>query len=229
MGQKKVWELEYEKQKFVSTENKPHADIVRLVRVLQKKYGFTVDGSKILDIGCGTGRNAYYFASLGAHVTGIDISQNAIRIAIENSATLDAPITYLCADIGQALTIHDSTIDLAIDILASNSLSMSERSIYIGELYRVLKPGGFFFIRTLAKEGDSNAHYLLKHNGGPEENTYIMPSIGLTERVFTRAEMDTLYGEKLNLISIDKKAHYPRIDGKTYKRQFYYGLYQKPL
>jgi SAM-dependent methyltransferase len=229
MGQRKVWDQEYDKQKFVSTENKPHADIVRLIRTLKKNFGFIIEDSTILDIGCGTGRNAYHFASLGAHVIGIDISKNAIEIARQNAVSAGIEIDYVLGDIGQKLTIDDSTIDLAIDILASNSINENERNTYVSELHRVLKPGGFFFIRTLAKEGDSNAQYLLKHHSGLEENTYILPAIGLTERVFTKIEMTTLYGVGFSLISLEKKAHYPKIDGKTYKRQFYYGLYQKPL
>ena len=44
--------------------------------------------SKILDIGCGNGRDAYYFHKKGFEVTGIDISQKAIeknsKIKIKN-------------------------------------------------------------------------------------------------------------------------------------------------
>src|SRR5262245_34851692 len=38
-------------------------------------------GKRILDVGCGEGLNAVLFARLGAHVTGIDVSQGAIDVA----------------------------------------------------------------------------------------------------------------------------------------------------
>lgn len=41
----------------------------------------SVEGLRLLDLGCGTGRNARYFAQRGARVTGIDFSGKAIEIA----------------------------------------------------------------------------------------------------------------------------------------------------
>ena len=40
-------------------------------------------GKRVLDFGCGEGENSAVLAKLGAHVTGIDISQGAIDIALE--------------------------------------------------------------------------------------------------------------------------------------------------
>ncbi|MBP0019426.1 MAG: class I SAM-dependent methyltransferase [Cyanobacteria bacterium SBLK] len=41
------------------------------------------DRSRILEIGCGTGGNAYFLANLGYDVTAIDMSERAIEIASE--------------------------------------------------------------------------------------------------------------------------------------------------
>ena len=39
---------------------------------------------KILDIGCGNGRDAYFFNKNGFNVTGVDISQKAIKENLKN-------------------------------------------------------------------------------------------------------------------------------------------------
>ena len=40
-------------------------------------------GRRVLDAGCGTGEYSYWFASQGAHVTGIDLSEGSLREARE--------------------------------------------------------------------------------------------------------------------------------------------------
>ena len=44
-----------------------------------------IKDSKIIDIGCGKGRHAYYLNSLGFDVTGIDLSYNSIKTAKSNT------------------------------------------------------------------------------------------------------------------------------------------------
>ncbi|MEK7572931.1 MAG: class I SAM-dependent methyltransferase [Patescibacteria group bacterium] len=53
----------------------------RLLELIKSKKNI-----KILDIGCGQGDLAIYFAQRGAHVTGIDYSKDAITLAKQNLA-----------------------------------------------------------------------------------------------------------------------------------------------
>lgn len=51
------------------------------IRELKKVLSRMKENSKILDIGCGVGTLAFYLASKGFSVTGIDVSSRAIQIA----------------------------------------------------------------------------------------------------------------------------------------------------
>lgn len=53
---------------------------------------------KILDIGCGEGKNAIYLARLGARVDALDLSELAIKNAISNWPDHNI-VTWECADI----------------------------------------------------------------------------------------------------------------------------------
>ena len=67
---KPFWEEEYlDLEK--STFGEPSKEVVDIARLLKK-------GAKILDVGCGDGRHALYFAGLGFQVDAFDISPNAI-------------------------------------------------------------------------------------------------------------------------------------------------------
>jgi SAM-dependent methyltransferase len=53
-------------------------------------------GSKVLDIGCGTGISSYFMASKGAIVTAVDLSNKLIEFAKQNS--FHENVTYIVAD-----------------------------------------------------------------------------------------------------------------------------------
>lgn len=62
-----------------------------------------IRGKKICDLGSGTGVLAIGASLLGAEqVQGVDIDKNAIQVAKENAALLDADVEFIVADVGDA-------------------------------------------------------------------------------------------------------------------------------
>jgi len=77
-----------------------------------------LSGLSILDIGCGGGLVAEPLTRLGATVTGIDASEQAIEIAKAHATLMDLPITYECAS-AEDLSAKGQTFDavLALEIV----------------------------------------------------------------------------------------------------------------
>jgi 2-polyprenyl-3-methyl-5-hydroxy-6-metoxy-1,4-benzoquinol methylase len=94
MAQEDIWDREYRKSKLLTKENKPQTDVVRFVKYL-KKEKFQIDGSAVLDLGSGAGRNSFYFAEMGASATGIEISKTAIEISEQNAKEAGLDIKYI--------------------------------------------------------------------------------------------------------------------------------------
>jgi len=62
-----------------------------------------IRGKKICDLGSGTGVLAIGASLLGAEqVQGVDIDKNAIQVAKENAALLDADVEFIVAEVGDA-------------------------------------------------------------------------------------------------------------------------------
>jgi SAM-dependent methyltransferase len=55
-------------------------------------------GDRVLDLGCGYGRHALLLAKSGLQVTGLDLSEQLLSIARENSAKLGLNINYILGD-----------------------------------------------------------------------------------------------------------------------------------
>jgi ubiquinone/menaquinone biosynthesis C-methylase UbiE len=96
-------------------------------------------GKKLLEVGCGAGIDLVRFAKAGAYVTGIDLSQKAIELASQNFAHNE-----LVADLhvmnGEAMEFSDQSFDA---VYAHGVLQYTANAQkMIGEIYRVLKPGG---------------------------------------------------------------------------------------
>jgi SAM-dependent methyltransferase len=227
MSQQHAWEQEYQNPKLVTKKEEPQSDVLRFLKWLKKEQDTPIQGLSILDLGSGTGRNANYLATLGNKVTGIEIAPTAVKLARTRAKALGVEVPYLTQSMGDAFPFKNETFDLLLDITSSNALTEEERSIYLAESHRVLKTGGFFFVKGLCKDGDKNAKNLIKKNPGPEKDTYTIPEMGLTERVFTEADFRALYEPYFTIISLTKKTNYSRFNNQSYKRNFWLAYLQK--
>ena len=117
----------------------PHTDVVEMV----EKYG--VKPCKVLDLGCGQGRNSLYLAGRGFEVTAYDLSPNMIETlsqiitkeAIEN-------ITLKQYDINHAEIEGD--YDLIISTVVMMFVNRDRMPAIIPNMQAHTKPGGYNLI-----------------------------------------------------------------------------------
>src|SRR5262245_52463413 len=99
---------------------------------------------RLLDIGCGLGGPARYFAvRFNCRVTGIDITPAFVAAGNRLTALggLDDRVTIEKGD-GEHLPYADSTFDGAY--AQHVTMNVADRRRFFGEAHRVLKAGGFF-------------------------------------------------------------------------------------
>jgi len=109
-------------------------------------------GMSLLDIGCGIGGAARYIASTtGAHVTGIDLTPDFCKLAMElaEKTGLAGRVHF---DTGSALNLpyDDNKFDAAYTIHAAMNIS-DKRRLYT-EIFRVMKSGSIFGIYDVMAE-----------------------------------------------------------------------------
>ena len=221
MPQAEIWEREYQNPQLLTKGAVPRSDVKRFVKFLRKIEDVDLQNLTILDLGSGTGRNAIYLAEMGNRVVGLEISNTAIEIAKSRTKESGVDVKYQIADIGSKYPFDNESFDIVLDVMTSNSLNEKERAIYLSEVHRVLKQGGYFFVRALCKDGDKNARNLLKKCPGREHDTYINEDMELTERVFSRDDFVGAYSRFFKILKLTKKTNYAKFNGQNYKRNYW--------
>jgi ubiquinone/menaquinone biosynthesis C-methylase UbiE len=108
-------------------------------------------GSKVLDLGCGTGHFANYIFTKGFEVHGLDPSQKML----EYSRTNFPNITFK-EGVASSLPYPDNYFDLIISIEVLRYLDPLDVALAYAEMRRVLKPGGRILVthvNRLATDG----------------------------------------------------------------------------
>jgi len=101
---------------------------------------------KVLDLGCGHGASARYFASKGHYVAGIDASATAIRAAIEKTI-VSSHIDFSVGNFNE-LPCGEGVYDAVFSDGALYYSSAKYFRLAVDEIHRVLKPGGVARIYT---------------------------------------------------------------------------------
>jgi SAM-dependent methyltransferase len=117
---------------------------------LLAKHAPDVTAPKILDFGCGWGRVARFLPQLTAveNIYGTDVDARLIKSCQE---FLHAP-NYAVMTSGEALPYADAMFDVVLSNSVFSHLSESSHRFHVGEIARVLKPGGLFLGSVLSEQ-----------------------------------------------------------------------------
>jgi ubiquinone/menaquinone biosynthesis C-methylase UbiE len=189
---------------FDPTRPHPWPETVEFVKILHK-------GIRILDLGCGNGRNSVFLAEQAFQVVGIDFSVNMLKIATQKSIEIknENRPTFIQADIME-LPFRSSTFDAALFIAALHHIpNESYRLRAMEELYRSLKPGAKALISVWAFDQ-------------PRFQKVLMEQVVAGDKPFESEKRAENEPEAVSGGSIgDVYVPWTRKDGKVYKR-FYH-------
>jgi SAM-dependent methyltransferase len=137
-NQKIVWSTFAELEHLTGTAA-PH--LVRFARVRA--------GVKVLDVACGTGVVSLTAARTGANVHGVDLTPELIQRAKVNAGLMGLEATFQEAD-AESLPFPDATFDVVLSQFGH--MFAPRPDVTIGEMLRVLKPGGTVAFSTWPPE-----------------------------------------------------------------------------
>ncbi|MFB6181873.1 MAG: class I SAM-dependent methyltransferase [Candidatus Magasanikbacteria bacterium] len=113
------------------------------------KFIEELEGDKVLDAGCGSGRDAKYFSENNLEVLGIDLSEEMLKRAEENS-----PNAYFKEMDVRQLNFSQNSFDGIWCCALLPHIPKEEINEAVKELKRVLKPEGTIFMSFKQGEGE---------------------------------------------------------------------------
>jgi SAM-dependent methyltransferase len=152
-------EIEFFADYYGKEQYNPHGWTLRLERearsLLREAHGPL---GRVMSIGCGDGEFEILLASRAEHVTGIDISPEAIELARRKASRAGvANVTFECVSMSDLKL--DRTWDTVVCLAFLHHVPEAELPGFLATVARHLRPGGLFYSQ------DPNVHGVLRKVG----------------------------------------------------------------
>jgi tellurite methyltransferase len=174
------WEARYAQGLVYGTE--PTSVARRLVEVFRAHRVRT-----ILEAGCGSGRDALFYAREGFDVTGTEISQNALRRARERAESEGLRLTLVQDDLAET-RLSPALFDASVTIHLIHLQPASIRQRMVNQLWHLTRDGGLIATANYSTSGGGFATWAPY----PEPNTWVDPK-GKLVHFFDAADLRALF------------------------------------
>jgi ubiquinone/menaquinone biosynthesis C-methylase UbiE len=127
-----------------------------------------IENKEVLEIGCGNGIQALYIFNRynPSSITGIDLNKANIDIANSERESANATNVRFLVDNAQNLTqIPSDSVDVLLNI--ESAFHYPDKSAFLKEVHRVLKPGGQFLIADILTTRAARREGFMKIWGKP--------------------------------------------------------------
>jgi MPBQ/MSBQ methyltransferase len=175
-------------------------------------------GSRVLELGCGNGKNLPGMIERTWDILAMDCSMKALQLC--RPVVHEAGRVHFVAGDAIFLPFRDSTIDAVFSLHVTGHLPETGRSQLAGEILRVLKPGGLIVFR------DFGIHDFRFGKGEITAPGTFRRGTGSLTHYFSTDEVTRLFST-FNCVSIDEHRWSMRIKGQDYQRSEITAIFKK--
>ncbi|MFH9422948.1 class I SAM-dependent methyltransferase [Streptomyces sp. NPDC017529] len=139
----------YENGAHLWESAEPNASLLQMTREHPDVFS-----GRIIDLGCGEGRDSLYLLSQGHDVVSVDVSHSALDRARERAAAANLDASgFMERDIIYLRGFDESSFDLAMNMGCLHMLvDEDQRGRHISRVFDILRPGGHFVVDHCASE-----------------------------------------------------------------------------
>lgn len=105
-------------------------------------------GTKVIEAGCGYGKNVLAFATYGAFSIGVDFAHEFTRTALRHAAEVNIRNVSVTTGNIMNLPFQDESFQLYTSFGVYEHFPANQQRAICLEAYRILKPGGYVYIQV---------------------------------------------------------------------------------
>jgi len=156
---------------------------------------------KILEVGCGQGRDAIYFSQLGFDVHAFDISANAIKSinSVKDRVNLNK-LNVFEHNVLDPLNLPKEYFDFVYSNLALQFFDLENLSKILKNISNVMKKNSSFLLST-KKEGDKY------HKTGKKINDNAFENKGIIRYFYSLDDLKSVLSEQFDIVEINSNRH----------------------
>lgn len=220
-----AWAAEYKKQGIPSSFRKsPTRVVTEFISWLRKADH---KGKTAADLGCGLGRNSFYLASQGYSVTALDLVHENTDFVNHEAKSMNLPIQAFAQDVSEKWPISPSSLDIAIDIFCYKHITSKQaQKKYRSELWKTLKPSGYYFI-SLASVNDGFYGPLLANSPSPAEKLIVDPFAYVSSYLYSIDDLADEFADLFTLVEAEEQTSFSPMHGNEYERKVLNFILQK--
>ncbi len=150
-------------------------------------------GERVLDLGCGTGRDSRYMAGMGYDVVSLDLSREALRICRQ----VAPQAAHFQVDIQHGLPFRDGSFKFVLANLSLHYFDWLVTESIVLEVKRCLKKEGMLLLRLNSTEDVNHGAV-----GYPELAPHLFLVEGEQKRFFDRDSIGRLFTTGWSVLSL---------------------------
>ncbi len=203
-SQKEYFHQAYQTGTDTWGDNTYTEEILDFIRMLPHK-GF------VLDLGSGRGEWSFLMADIGMKVIGLDYIEELTEKNNEKvrERGYAGRVAFMAGDVFD-IPLKEETFDSVVDIGTLQHIHPKDWERYEGEVFRVLKPGGFILLVELSRQTEQFLNW--KPN---QETTGNFENHGLTYHFFDKKEIEEVFGNNFKIIKSEIHT-FPEMENRRY-------------
>lgn len=129
-------------------QGKGYAEEAAFINESLSRYGIS-EGSRILELACGTGNHAFELEKLGYELLATDYSEDVLRQAKRKAKSTKSKVEFRLADMRE-LALDEVPFDAAICLFDSIGYAQSDEAVgvVLQNVHRHLRPEGIFIFEV---------------------------------------------------------------------------------
>jgi SAM-dependent methyltransferase len=222
---RETWDREYSSVQAIpsSTREEPAKALVLFVDLMG-----LANGKRVLDAGCGNGRNAIYLAKRRCEVTAVDFSAEAVKETKRRAivAGLEAKINVIERFIDDPLPFPEYSFDAVLDCYTfCHFLDPNLGLRFWHEAERLIDSNGQLFSIVFSPEDAYYAQFVLQ-----EHNDQIIvtdPSNGVSKRLYSEKQIKHYFEQMFRYQFFSKFEFFDMVHGQRFKRVVFVSVLKK--